>query len=145
MEEVQAGRLDVLQMGWKENVYSLFFCTVDIAFEVGQELQKQFLLTIPLPLERGLVEQLLLLADQLLWLVTCLESFTIAVIRTTWHLPVDAIFHVFSAADSALCAGPCCHVCVCLQLVHAPNKHPSMSLRPSWDGPQRPLQSLGLQ
>ena len=109
MEEDQAGCLDILQTGWKENVYGLFFCAVDIAFEVGQELQKQFSLTIPPPLERGLVEQFLLLADQLLRLIARLESFAITTIRTTRRL-VDATFHVFSAADSALRAGstlPC--------------------------------------
>ena len=109
MEKDQAGCLDVLQTGWKENVYGLFFCAVDIAFEVGQELQKQFSLTVsPLP-ERGPVEQFLLLADQLLRLVACLESFAITTIRTTRRL-VDATFHVFSAADPALRAGstlPC--------------------------------------
>ena len=40
MEKDQAGCLDVLQTGWKENVFDLFFCAVDIAFEVEQELQK---------------------------------------------------------------------------------------------------------
>ena len=43
--------LDVLQTGWKEDVHGLFF-SVDIIFEVGQELQKQFSLTAPPPLER---------------------------------------------------------------------------------------------
>ena len=44
--------LDVLQTGWKEDVHDLFFCAVDIIFEVRQELQKQFSLTAPPPLER---------------------------------------------------------------------------------------------
>ena len=57
MEEDQVDFLDVLQMGWKEDVYGQFFCAVDIAFEVGQELRKQFSLTGPPPLERGIVEQ----------------------------------------------------------------------------------------
>ncbi|KAL4076344.1 hypothetical protein J3A83DRAFT_4411043 [Scleroderma citrinum] len=101
MQEDDAGCLDVLQAGWKEDTYGLFFCVVDVAFEVGQELRKQFSLTVPLPLERGLVEQFLLLSDQLLRLVARLEPFAITTIRTIRRL-VDAVLYVFMAADSVL-------------------------------------------
>ena len=49
-----------------------------IAFEVGQELQKKSFAESTIPLERGLVEQLLLTADQLLRLVAHLASFALA-------------------------------------------------------------------
>jgi len=101
IEEEEAGCLDVLQTGWKEEVYGLFFSVVDIAFEVGQELNKQFSLTIPLPMDRSLVEQFLLLSDQLLRLIARLEPFAITTIRTIRRL-VDAALFVFMAADSVL-------------------------------------------
>ena len=101
IEEDEAGCLGVLQTGWKEDVYGLFFSVVDTAFEVGQELNKQFSLTMPPPTERSLVEQFLLLSDQLLRLVARLEAFAVTTIRTIRRL-VDAALFVFMAADSVL-------------------------------------------
>ena len=72
MEEDQVGCVDVLQAGWKEDVYGLFFCVVGIAFEVGQ--------------------QLLLLTDQLLRLAARLGSFATTTIRTIGRCYFPCLF-----------------------------------------------------
>ena len=128
MEEDLAGYLDV-----KEDVHGLFFCAVDIIFEVRQELQKQFSLTAPPPLER-------VVADQLLRLVVCLESFstTICTIRRL----VDATFYVFLATDSV-------HTCSALpgrpSGTRAKRTCHILENLSKWDRLQKPLQSLGLR
>ena len=101
-----------------------------IVFEMGQELQKKNSLKVPLPLERGLVEQLLLIADQLLRLVAHLASFALATICTTRRV-VDTAFQDYLPPIQFSILVPLCHLCV--PLVHTPNNHLSRSLRSSWD------------
>lgn len=96
IDEGEAGDWDVLQTGWKENVHGLFFRTVNLAFEVGQELNKQQLSMSPL--KARLQEQLLLLSGQLLLLATHLGSFASITIRTIRRL-VDALVYTFATAD----------------------------------------------
>ena len=113
-----------------------------IAFEVGQELQKKNSLRVPLPLERGLVEQLLLTADQLLRLVAHLASFALATVCTT-RCVVDTTFQDYLPPIQFSVLVPLRHLC--MPLVHAPNNHLSTFLRSSWDQLQKPFQGLGLR
>ncbi|KAI6040458.1 hypothetical protein EDC04DRAFT_2894185 [Pisolithus marmoratus] len=101
IDEEGAGDLEVLQTGWKENVYGLFFRTVDLAFEVGQELKTQFALSVPPSVEKGLLEQFLLLSHQILRLLGYLEPFAVTTTRTIRRL-VDAVYLVFTSTDMVL-------------------------------------------
>lgn len=101
VDEESAGDLEVLQTGWKENVYGLFFRSVDLAFEVGQELKNQLALSVPPPVEKGLLEQYLLLSEQILQLLAYLEPFAVTTIRTIRRL-VDAVYLVFTSSDTVL-------------------------------------------
>ncbi|KAI6018277.1 hypothetical protein EDC04DRAFT_468561 [Pisolithus marmoratus] len=101
IDEEGAGDLEVLQTGWKENVYGLFFRTVDLAFEVGQELRAQFALSVPPSVEKGLLEQFLLLSDQILRLLGYLEPFAVTTTRTIRRL-VDAVYLIFTSTDMVL-------------------------------------------
>ncbi|KAG6331216.1 hypothetical protein ID866_7871 [Astraeus odoratus] len=98
IEEDDDGDWNVLQTGWKEDVYGLFFRTVDAAFEVGQDLRQHFSVAVPSLMSTGLLEQLLLLSQQLLLLLAHLEPFAVTTIRTTRSL-VDAVLHIFMSAD----------------------------------------------
>ncbi|KAI6146088.1 hypothetical protein BKA82DRAFT_4330346 [Pisolithus tinctorius] len=101
VDEESAGDLEVLQTGWKENVYGLFFRSVDLAFEVGQELKNQLALSVPPPVEKGLLEQYLLLSEQILRLLAYLEPFAVTTIRTIRRL-VNAAYLVFTSSDMVL-------------------------------------------
>ncbi|KAI6100173.1 hypothetical protein F5141DRAFT_1218738 [Pisolithus sp. B1] len=96
IDEESAGDLEVLQTGWKENVYGLFFRAVDLAFEVAEGLKTQFALSVPPPVEKGLLEQFLLLSDQILRLIAYLEPFAVTTTRTIRRL-VDAVYHIFTS------------------------------------------------
>ncbi|KAI6034597.1 hypothetical protein BKA83DRAFT_4192223 [Pisolithus microcarpus] len=98
----ESGDLQVLQTGWKENVYGLFFRAVDLAFEVAQGLKTQFALSVPPPIEKGLLEQYLLLSDQLLRLIAYLGPFAVTTTRTIRRL-VDAVYLIFTSTDMVLC------------------------------------------
>ncbi|KAI6127400.1 hypothetical protein EDD16DRAFT_1552754 [Pisolithus croceorrhizus] len=103
IDEESAGDLEVLQTGWKENVYGLFFRAVDLAFEVAEGLKTQFALSVPPPVEKGLLEQFLLLSDQILRLIAYLEPFAVTTTRTIRRL-VDAVYHIFTSTDMVLCS-----------------------------------------
>ncbi|KAF8437215.1 hypothetical protein L210DRAFT_3622294 [Boletus edulis BED1] len=105
LEEEEAGDWNVLDMAWRGGKQGMVFHVIDLASTVSRELKALCSLTIPQPLEAGLPEQLLLLADDLLPLVIHLEPLSVTASRSMRCIIV-AIADIFTCANLFLSQTP---------------------------------------
>ncbi|KAF9236224.1 hypothetical protein BU15DRAFT_89269 [Melanogaster broomeanus] len=101
LEEDETGDWNVLEAGWKEQVYGLMFHVIDVVVSVSQELKGLCSLTMTQPREQGVVEQLLLLSNELLPLVVRLEPLSVTTSRSMRNC-ITAVADIFVCADLVL-------------------------------------------
>ena len=105
LEEEESGDWNVLDTAWRSGMQGMVFHVIDTASSVSQELKTLCSVTMTQPREAGIVEQLLLLADELLPLVIHFEPLSVTSSRTM-RLIITAIVDIFTCADLVLSQTP---------------------------------------
>ena len=105
LEEDEDGDWNVLDTAWRGGIQGMVFHVIDMASSVSQELKTLCSFNMTQPREAGVVEQLLLLADELLPLVIYLEPLSVTASRSMRCLIV-AIADIFTCADLFLSQTP---------------------------------------
>lgn len=100
-EEDEAGDWNILDTAWRGGMQGMVFHVIDMASSVSKELKTLCSLNATQPREVGTVEQLLLLADELLPLVIHLEPLSVTTSRSMRSIVV-AIVDIFTCADLLL-------------------------------------------
>lgn len=101
LEEEEGGDWNLLDMAWSGGIQGMVFHVIDMASAVSRELKTLCSLTMTQPREAGIVEQLLMLADELLPLVIHLEPFSVTTSRSM-RLIIVAIADIFTCANLIL-------------------------------------------
>ena len=96
--EEEAGDWSILDTAWSGGTQGMIFHVIDVASSISRELKTLCSLTMTQPRESGIVEQLLLLADELLPLVIHLEPLSVTTSRSMRSIIV-AIADIFTCAD----------------------------------------------
>lgn len=105
LEEGEAGDWNVLDTAWRGGMQGMVFHVIDMASSVSQELKTLCSLNMTQPREAGIVEQLLLLADELFPLVIHLEPLSVTTSRSM-RCAIAAIADIFTCADLVLSQTP---------------------------------------
>ena len=105
LEEEEAGDWSVLDTAWSGGIQGMVFHVIDMASSVSRELKTLCSLTMTQTREAGVVEQLLLLADELLPLIVHLEPLSVTTSRSM-RCVIVAIADIFTYADSVLSQTP---------------------------------------
>ncbi|KAG8218983.1 hypothetical protein J3R82DRAFT_4726 [Butyriboletus roseoflavus] len=105
LEEDETGDWNVLDTAWRGGIQGMVFHVIDMASSVSQELKTLCSLNMTQPREAGIVEQLLLLADELLPLVIHLEPLSVTTSRSM-RCVIVAIADIFICADLFLSQPP---------------------------------------
>ena len=101
VEEEEDGDWNVLDTAWGGGIQGMVFHIIDMASTVSRELKSLCSLTMTQPREAGVVEQLMLLADELLPLVIHLEPLSVTTSRSM-RCVIVAIADIFTCADLVL-------------------------------------------
>ncbi|KAF8559444.1 hypothetical protein OG21DRAFT_1503348 [Imleria badia] len=97
LEEEEAGDWNLLDTAWRGGIQGMVFHVIDMASAVSRELKTLCSVTMTQPREAGIVEQLLLLADELLPLIIHLEPLSVTTSRSM-HLIIAVIADIFTCA-----------------------------------------------
>ena len=105
LEEDEVGDWNVLDTAWRGGIQGMVFHVIDMVSSVSKELKTLCSLNMTQPREAGIVEQLLLLADELLPLVVHLEPLSVTTSRSM-HCLIVAVADIFTCADLVLSQTP---------------------------------------
>ena len=105
LEEEEAGDWNVLDASWRGGIQGMVFHVIDMASSISKELKTLCFHNVTETQEAGVLEQLLLLADELLPLVIHLEPLSVTTSRSMRSIVV-AIVDIFTCADLALSQTP---------------------------------------